>query len=165
MLDRNNPLPLYYQLAERLKRQIELSEIKPGDKLPSESEMVELHGVGRLTIRQGLSQLVTAGYLQKAHGKGTFCIKSQARDKNANIDVILDMTNAYFTPYLMKGISQVLMSSNFNFIVHDSKDDSIMINDLLAEIIRKGSSGLIPIWCGAKAAPRRQRTNRSPCFT
>lgn len=35
MLDRNSPVPLYYQLAEELRLKIESEDIKPGDKLPT----------------------------------------------------------------------------------------------------------------------------------
>jgi len=143
MIDRNSPLPLYYQLAEHIKSQVESGAIKPGDKLPSESEMIELYGIGRLTIRQALSQLVNAGYLHKVHGKGTFCRETAAQGSRVNIDVILDMSFTYFTPYLIKGISHVLSANNCNFIIHDSKHDSLVIGDLLIGILGKGTSGLI----------------------
>ena len=73
MLDKTSAVPLYQQLAEALKGKMIAGEIKPGDKLKSESEMVEEFGVGRLTVRSALSQLVESGYLEKAQGKGTFC--------------------------------------------------------------------------------------------
>jgi GntR family transcriptional regulator of arabinose operon len=143
VLFRNDPNPLYYQLSERIKKQIEDGEIKAGDKLPSESEMVESYGIGRLTVRNALSRLVNAGYLQKIHGKGTYCIASGLAAKKLNIDVILDMAYTYFVSYYVKGTSKVLAEHNCNFIINDSRDDSEHICEILDEILQKGSSGII----------------------
>jgi GntR family transcriptional regulator of arabinose operon len=143
VINRNDPLPLYYQLAEQIKAQIESGQIKIGDKLPSESEMVEAYGIGRLTVRGALSQLVNAGYLKKVHGKGTYCIASQLNAKRLNIDVILDMEDAYFISYHVKSTSAVLAAHNCNFIISDSHDDSETIADILEKIPLRSSSGVI----------------------
>jgi GntR family transcriptional regulator len=40
-LDKVSTIPLYYQLAELLKEQIQSGVLKPGDQLPSERELSE----------------------------------------------------------------------------------------------------------------------------
>ena len=143
MLDRKSPLPLYYQLAEQLKEQIELGQIKPGDKLLSESEMMELYGIGRPTIRHALAQLVNEGYLEKQHGTGTFCCQLGIPGKRLSIDVILELADTYFIPYYIKGISLVLEDNECDFLIKDSRNDTTRIRELLEDIIDKGSSGVI----------------------
>jgi GntR family transcriptional regulator of arabinose operon len=143
MIDRDSPLPLYYQLVEQIKGQIKSGQIKVGDKLPSESEMVKIYGLGRLTVRGALARLVNAGYLKKVHGKGTFCIASRAKTDRIDVDVILDMAYTYFIPYYVKSISAVLLAHNCNFIISDSHDDSDKIADILEGIVHRGSSGVI----------------------
>jgi GntR family transcriptional regulator of arabinose operon len=142
-IDRDGPLPLYYQLEEHIKAQIKSGRIKAGDKLPSESEMVAAYGLGRLTIRGALARLVNAGYLKKVHGKGTFCIASQAKTDRIDVDVILDMAYTYFIPYYVKSISAVLLAHNCNFIISDSHDDPDKIAGILEGIVCRGSSGVI----------------------
>lgn len=143
MLDRNSFVPLYCQLADEIQRKIECGEIKPGDKLPSESEMIQEYDIGRPTIRMALSQLVNKGYLEKERGRGTFCKTAHVAEDLLNIDVILDMTDTYFIPYYMKSISDVLTANHCNFIVSDSKDSTAEICSLLQKIIEKGTSGVI----------------------
>jgi len=58
MLNKHSPIPLYYQLMEDIKAQMQNGTIKAGDKLPSESQMMEQYGVSRLTVREALSNLV-----------------------------------------------------------------------------------------------------------
>lgn len=143
MLDRNSYVPLYCQLADELQAKIEAGEILPGDKLPSESEMIQQYNIGRPTVRMALSQLVNKGYLEKVHGRGTYCKASHVNEERLNIDVILDMADTYFIPYYMKSISEVLTENKCNFIVSDSKNSTEEICSLLHKIIEKGTSGVI----------------------
>jgi GntR family transcriptional regulator len=72
MLDRSSPIPLYYQLKERLTQQIESGVWAAETQLPSERELCGLFGISRITVRQALDQLVTEGRLVRSHGRGTF---------------------------------------------------------------------------------------------
>lgn len=65
-------LPLYAVLREQLKAQILEGRLRPGERLPSESELTEAFGVSRITVRQALNDLQKEGLLVKAHGKGSF---------------------------------------------------------------------------------------------
>lgn len=143
MLDRNSYVPLYIQLEEEILRQVQANEIKPGEKLQSESEMMKKYDIGRSTVRMALSQLVNKGYLEKTHGKGTFCKTAILSEKPLNIDVILDMSDTYFFPYYMRSISEVLTKNKCNFIVSDSKNSSDEIYKILKNILQKGTSGVI----------------------
>ncbi|MDR1655774.1 MAG: substrate-binding domain-containing protein [Treponema sp.] len=162
MLDRDDPLPLYFQLSERIKKQIESGQIKVGDKLPSESEMVEAYGIGRLTVRGALSHLVNTGYLKKIHGKGTYCISAGAAAEKLNINIILDLAYTYFVPYYLKSISAALSANNCNIIVNDSHDNAEKISEILEGILREGSSGVIvqPVRILAKTPERLKNAFR-----
>jgi GntR family transcriptional regulator len=72
VLERSNPLPLYYQLKEVLKQQIISGHLAPHTAIPSEPELVGSYRVSRATVRQALSELVHEGLLYREHGKGTF---------------------------------------------------------------------------------------------
>ena len=71
-LSRSSPEPLYRQLADLLEREIRGSALKPGDRLPSEGELAERHGVSRITLRQAVGALVRKQILVRKQGKGTF---------------------------------------------------------------------------------------------
>jgi len=57
-LDRNSPIPLYFQIAENLKRAIDEGTLKPGDRLDNELDLAERLGVSRPTVRQAVQRLV-----------------------------------------------------------------------------------------------------------
>lgn len=71
-LERSNPLPLYYQLKEVLRHQIQAGHLAPHTAIPSEPELVARYHVSRATVRQALTELVNEGLLYRQHGKGTF---------------------------------------------------------------------------------------------
>lgn len=70
--DRAKPIPLYYQLKELVKGQIERQELKPRDCLPSEREYSDRYGISRMTVRQAITELVNEGLLVRQQGKGTY---------------------------------------------------------------------------------------------
>jgi GntR family transcriptional regulator len=71
-LDRAAAQPLYKQLAGHLLHQIEAGRLVPGQRLPSELELMQAHGVARVTVRQAVALLVRGGKLLTQRGKGTF---------------------------------------------------------------------------------------------
>ncbi len=66
------PIPLYYQLAQILRSQINALEYKPKDMLPTEDELIRLFGISRTTVRQALQVLMTEGLIVRVAGRGTF---------------------------------------------------------------------------------------------
>ena len=62
------------KIYNELVKAIEEEEVSPGEKLPSESQLMEEYGVSRDTIRKSLDLLEENGYIQKAKGKGSFVL-------------------------------------------------------------------------------------------
>ena len=62
MRDSDVKIPLYYQLAQTLSKQIE-AEMAANDKLASEKEIGEEYSVSRTTVRLALSELERKGYI------------------------------------------------------------------------------------------------------
>jgi GntR family transcriptional regulator len=81
MINRNHPLPLYYQLMQELRQRIEAGTWKPGDLIPSERELSETYGISRMTVRQALAELVSDDLLRRDQGRGTFVAKQKIRKR------------------------------------------------------------------------------------
>jgi GntR family transcriptional regulator len=71
-LDKDLPLPLYHQLQEVLRAEIESRTWRAGEQLPNESKLAERYGVSKITVRQALQGLADMGYIHREHGRGTF---------------------------------------------------------------------------------------------
>ena len=79
--DKTRPLPLYYQLKEKLLRKIQREEWKKGQKIPAEAQLCVLYEVSRITVRKAIEELVRNGYLIRYQGKGTFVASSSIEQK------------------------------------------------------------------------------------
>ena len=65
-------IPLYRQLKDILKEDIESGVWKPGDRIPSENELRQQYDVSRNTVIKALEELVQEGLLRREQGRGTF---------------------------------------------------------------------------------------------
>lgn len=142
MIDRTSYEPLYLQVKHDIVRKIESGEIAIGDKLMSETEMMQYYSVGRVTVRAALAELVTEGCIRKEHGIGSVCV-ALPRKNTLNIDVLVDNSNIYFTPYLLKGIGAVLEMNSCKLLLHDTFNSNRRIKELLQELLRTGSTGIL----------------------
>lgn len=71
-LDKNSQLPLYAQLMKAIKDSIQNGQYKPGAQIPTETELSNIYGVSRITVRKTIEELCAQGVLIKRQGKGTF---------------------------------------------------------------------------------------------
>ncbi len=70
--EKGSSTPLYIQIANSLRREINDGRIATGDALPSERDLCELTGASRVTIRKAVGQLIDEGLLFRKQGSGTF---------------------------------------------------------------------------------------------
>lgn len=74
MLEQNALKPLYEQLMDAIREDIQKQVYKPGDRLPTETELEQIYGVSRITVRRAVKELCDQKILMKKQGKGTFVL-------------------------------------------------------------------------------------------
>jgi len=62
--------PIY--VVEQILKSLKIGDLKPGDRLPAESKLAELTGVGRTSVREALAALRLMGVVETKVGNGTF---------------------------------------------------------------------------------------------
>jgi GntR family transcriptional regulator, N-acetylglucosamine utilization regulator len=71
-IDKQSPIPIYYQIMSQLRDKIAEGEYTLDSALPPERELAETYEVSRMTIRQAIAELVNEGLLVRRKGIGTF---------------------------------------------------------------------------------------------
>jgi GntR family transcriptional repressor for pyruvate dehydrogenase complex len=69
---------LAHGLVEDLGHKISTQALKPGDKLPTEAEIMQAYGVSRTVVREALSKMQAGGLVETHHGIGTFVLQPRA---------------------------------------------------------------------------------------
>lgn len=83
-IDKNIPVPMYYQLKKIIQDMIKDGRLKAGDMIPTELELSDMFGISRTTTRQAITELVMEGALYRVKSKGTFVTENR---------VVQDFTN------------------------------------------------------------------------
>mgnify|MGYP004658840297 FL=1 len=128
MIDKNSPIPVYYQLKSDLIKKIVSGVWKAGECIASERELCEIYEVSRMTIRQAIGELVQEGILVRKKGKGTFVCEQKVNQK--------DMMS--FTE-MIKQSGRKLKTNVVYFKIIDTPDDmqDIFVLDKLYKITRQ----------------------------
>ena len=78
--------PLYVQIKDHVLDRIRDGQWKPGDRTPSENELVRQFGVARMTVNRALRELSDEGFLKRIPGVGTFV--AEARSQGHLLEVL-----------------------------------------------------------------------------
>ena len=134
----------YFQLMEDLKNKILNSEIKSGDKLPSENELSAKYNVSRQTVRKALSILENAGYIYAQHGRGTFCSDMVHHDHHSkNIAVVTTYLSDYIFPRVIQGIDTALTKEGYSIILKNTRNSRSQEAKCLEDLLQKDIDGII----------------------
>ena len=111
-LQKDSVIPIYHQIKQQIKEQIERGLYKPGDMLPSEKELCEALSVSRMTIKQAMDLLVNDGTIYRKKGVGTFVSESK-------IDQPLSKLTNFTTDMLNKGMHPSSKTLNVHVLIPD----------------------------------------------
>ncbi|WP_433418812.1 GntR family transcriptional regulator [Microtetraspora malaysiensis] len=75
-IDHDGAMPVYRQLAEILRGQIERGELAAGRRVPTESALAHTCGLGRDSVRKAVRILREAGLVESVQGRGTFVTRA-----------------------------------------------------------------------------------------
>jgi GntR family transcriptional regulator, histidine utilization repressor len=66
------PFALYERIKSAIRQKVRSGEWKPGDRIPSENDLVKTLGASRMTVNRALRELSDEGELVRRGGVGTF---------------------------------------------------------------------------------------------
>ena len=143
MLDKTNPIPLYYQIKNDIFKDIESGKYLTGERLPAERVLAEKYGVTRMTIRQAIRFLVEQGFLKVRHGSGTYISdrkSSTEQSTNKVIGVLVPDIQRGIMIDLLRGIEDEAINAGYNTIICNTDNlwdkAHIYVNQLLANGIK-----------------------------
>ena len=167
MIDKTNPIPLYYQIQNDLFSDIESGKYHTGDRLPSERDLAVQYDVTRMTIRQAIKNLVEQGYLEVRQGSGMFVTdryhinSNHPIKKGTIIGVLLPNIQRGIMIDLIRGIEDQAIATGYNTILCNSDDRFEKADMYATQLIANHVSGVIylPIQ-DIENSDRKEEANR-----
>jgi GntR family transcriptional regulator, transcriptional repressor for pyruvate dehydrogenase complex len=87
-------------IMDQVVQQIQQGDLKPGDRLPSERQLIEMLGVSRSSVREALQGLTVMGLVETRPGQGTFITSRRVLPNTASptlsVDLQREMLRQYF---------------------------------------------------------------------
>ncbi|HYI33495.1 MAG TPA: GntR family transcriptional regulator [Glaciibacter sp.] len=88
-LDRSGPVPLYFQVSQRIEKAILSGELRVGSRLENEIALGERLGLSRPTVRRAIQDIVDKGLLVRRRGIGTQVVHGQVT-RNVELTSLFD---------------------------------------------------------------------------
>ncbi|WP_134662201.1 MULTISPECIES: GntR family transcriptional regulator [unclassified Amycolatopsis] len=79
MTGRPSRAPLYRTIQSEIQRDILSGRLKPGDWLPSESQLRAQYGVSQTSVRRAFQELQRLGLVERFHGRGSIVASNEIR--------------------------------------------------------------------------------------
>lgn len=132
-----------YEIVENwIKSKIESGMMIPGDKLPSESELMRQFGVSRNAVRQATNKLIKDDFLESRQGIGYFVMKRNT-GKSTEIGFICYRTSSYIFPHIIHGANKIIQKNGFHLLLQESWYDLNVEKNLLINLEKKGVCGVV----------------------
>jgi len=98
-VDRNSPVPLYFQVAQHLEHLIESGELAVGTRLENEIDLADRLRLSRPTMRRAIEYLVDRGLLVRKRGVGTQVVHVKVQRQVELTSLYEDLAKARRDPH------------------------------------------------------------------
>ncbi|MBE3576540.1 MAG: GntR family transcriptional regulator [Limnochordales bacterium] len=116
--------PVHRRLHDELLARIHRGELRPGDRFPSENEIIATYGVSSTTARRALYDLTREGFLVRVRGKGSFVASRWQQRKRLVVGVLfptrtLDerLLDDYYFGRVLQGIHGTIQQAHGNTLL------------------------------------------------
>ena len=88
VINKDSFIPQYHQLKSIVLNQIKSGRLKPGDKIPSESQLCKEYNISKITTGKAISESSAEGLLYRIQGKGTFLSPEKPLQRTGLIGIL-----------------------------------------------------------------------------
>ena len=141
-------IPLYQKIFEHYYEKIMNGQLKEGQQIHTDKEIMDIFFVSRITAKAAIEMLVERGLVQRIPGKGSFVTKtpvvhSRTQSPSKLIGVILCDIDHSFGFDILKGIEEEASRRNIHIIFKRTFESSKVENDVIQSMVQLGVNGII----------------------
>jgi GntR family transcriptional regulator of arabinose operon len=138
----------YEIIRKAIQKEIESGKYQVGDKLPTESNLMETFGVSRYTVRRAISELQNAHYVYRIQGGGMYVDDWQdsqqpPKANNKMIGLVTTHMVDYIFPNIISGIDRIISAHGYSLIVGNTHNQRENERRSLERLLDTQIAGLI----------------------
>jgi DNA-binding LacI/PurR family transcriptional regulator len=146
IINKESPVPQYFQLQTWLMEQVDQGIFKPGDQIPTEKELCEMTGLARATVRQAIGNLASMGYLERQRRRGTFVRdRGIEAEKRTIIGICIPDIRTGYAPELARGVEDEAALHHHSLILCNTDDSYVKADHHADRLVDAVVSGVILI--------------------
>lgn len=107
---RENPKPLYQQVADAIRREIESGKLPPNASIGSQFDLMQRYRVSRVTVRQAIKVLEREGLVVTKQGKGSFVAATGLSQELGDLLSLGEIAEAH-------GVSHKVHIADFRWVI------------------------------------------------
>lgn len=154
----NDRIPLYQQIQDYIRHVITTDNMKPGDRIPTEKELMEKFQVSKITVANALTGLANEKLIARVPGKGSFVAEEadylqaapasitrglEGGTRTSVIGVIMPTIHDYFAIRLIDGIEQALIKEGYRSMIVLTHGNLEREKEAIKELKALGAEGLL----------------------
>lgn len=156
----NDRIPLYQQIQDYIRHVIASENMKPGDRIPTEKELMDQFHVSKITVANALTGLANEKLIARVPGKGSFVAEEadylpgaqpsasshKGRERTlatGMIGVIMPTIHDYFAMRLIEGIEQALSDEGYRSMIMLTDGKLDKEKDAIKDLKALGAEGLL----------------------
>lgn len=167
----NDRIPLYQQIQDYIRHIIKAENLRPGDRIPTEKELMEQFQVSKITVSNALTGLANEKLITRVPGKGSFVTdqgvqaaaaaranghsnaasasavsaeeERSSRARSGLIGIIMPSIDDYFAMRLIHGIEMALVAEGYRSMTMLTYSSLEREKEAIKEMKALGAEGLL----------------------
>lgn len=145
-IDFHNSKPLYLQIVDDIRYQIESGILRVDDQIGSQNELAQKYNVSLITVKKALSELIKEGLLYSRVGKGTYVaekIDEGHKATSKTIGIVLQDLKSPFFSLIAQEAENTAFGKGYSILFTNSSGQMAKEESQIAHFREMGVSGLI----------------------
>jgi GntR family transcriptional regulator of arabinose operon len=134
---REDKTPKYQVLSDYLRKEIRDGRLAPGQRIPSENELVKEFELSRVTVRHAIDILEEENLLVRMKGSGCYVSERLAGSGKKRIAVMMTYLDGYIFPQILQAIESTLSAKGYSIQIAFTNNQVMKEREILQDILEK----------------------------
>lgn len=151
--------PKYERLKEHLVSAMLAGRLRPGQALPSVSQLVRASGLAKMTVHQAMVSLESDGLIRREQGKGSFVQDDARRKLKRGQDIfalVVPESRVGFYPSLLHGFETAASDCQHQTLICSTDNNIERQADIILQLLDKEVGGVAMVPTTVPTTPPHQ---------